>query len=160
MLSIFSVQNLQTFLRRKNLRPPSRPLPPGRPPPPWRGPEETGTGGTCAALGCRCFGSLRSCLFGALVCHNSPCWRQRRLNFHHRLRAHCPLALPARRRASLPKPLPEELPPELSAGASAALPPPSRPLAAAVSAPEPPPLHSRLPGLLLPLPPGPAFPGP
>src|ERR1700693_5086236 len=43
MLSIFSVQNLQTFLRRKNLRPPSRPEPPGRPPgrgpPCGRGPE-------------------------------------------------------------------------------------------------------------------------
>src|SRR5262249_21969530 len=28
MSSIFSTQNLQTFLRRKNLRPPSRPCPP------------------------------------------------------------------------------------------------------------------------------------
>src|SRR5579859_371209 len=40
MSSIFSVQNLQTFLRRKNLRPPppSRGGPPGpRPPPPYRG---------------------------------------------------------------------------------------------------------------------------
>src|SRR5579863_163780 len=38
MFSIFSVQNLQTFLRRKNLRPPSRGGPPGpRPPPPKRG---------------------------------------------------------------------------------------------------------------------------
>src|SRR5580700_11567346 len=35
MSSIFSTQNLQTFLRRKNLRPPSRGGPPGpRPPPP------------------------------------------------------------------------------------------------------------------------------
>src|ERR1700720_3178038 len=36
MSAIFSVQNLQTFLRRKNLRPPSRGGPPGpeRPPPP------------------------------------------------------------------------------------------------------------------------------
>src|SRR5258708_20481580 len=35
MFSIFSTQNLQTFLRRKNLRPPSRGGPPGpRPPPP------------------------------------------------------------------------------------------------------------------------------
>src|SRR5690348_2403266 len=33
MASIFSVQNLQTFLRRKNLpRPPGPPGPPGRPP--------------------------------------------------------------------------------------------------------------------------------
>ena len=33
MASIFSVQNLQTFLRRKNLpRPPGPPDPPGRPP--------------------------------------------------------------------------------------------------------------------------------
>ena len=30
MESIFSTQNLQTFLRRKNLRPPSRPPPPDR----------------------------------------------------------------------------------------------------------------------------------
>src|SRR5580698_9167673 len=39
MSAIFSVQNLQTFLRRKNLRPPSRGGPPGpeRPPPPNRG---------------------------------------------------------------------------------------------------------------------------
>src|SRR5579864_8628322 len=40
MSSIFSTQNLQTFLRRKNLRPPppSRGGPPGpRPPPPNRG---------------------------------------------------------------------------------------------------------------------------
>src|SRR5271165_5296508 len=36
MPSIFSTQNLQTFLRRKNLRPPSR-GPPG--PPPGRGPR-------------------------------------------------------------------------------------------------------------------------
>src|ERR1700692_4757315 len=36
MSAIFSVQNLHTFLRRKNLRPPSRGGPPGseRPPPP------------------------------------------------------------------------------------------------------------------------------
>src|ERR1700684_2418331 len=36
MSAIFSVQNLQTFLRRKNFRPPSRGGPPGpeRPPPP------------------------------------------------------------------------------------------------------------------------------
>src|ERR1700687_2754071 len=47
MLSIFSVQNLQTFLRRKNLRPPSRPLPPGRPPP-GRGPEDRGPEGRAA----------------------------------------------------------------------------------------------------------------
>src|SRR5882672_12480656 len=39
MSAIFSVQDLQTFLRRKNLRPPSRGGPPGpdRPPPPNRG---------------------------------------------------------------------------------------------------------------------------
>src|SRR4030081_884861 len=51
MFSIFSTQNLQTFLRRKNLRPPSRGGPPGpeRPPnrgpergPSWRGPSERG----------------------------------------------------------------------------------------------------------------------
>src|SRR5579862_5528661 len=42
MSAIFSVQNLQTFLRRKNFRPPSRGGPPGPdrpapPPPPNRG---------------------------------------------------------------------------------------------------------------------------
>src|SRR6266852_1276559 len=51
MFSIFSPQNLQTFLRRKNLRPPSRGGPPGpeRPPkrdggrsPPERGPSPAG----------------------------------------------------------------------------------------------------------------------
>src|ERR1700752_4021296 len=42
--SIFSVQNLQTFLRRKNLRPPGPPGPPGPPErgPPERGPDEGG----------------------------------------------------------------------------------------------------------------------
>src|ERR1700722_18022433 len=43
MESIFSTQNLQTFLRRKNLRPPPPPGPLGRPPggrPP--GPEDPG----------------------------------------------------------------------------------------------------------------------
>src|SRR5579859_2558004 len=51
MSSIFSTQNLQTFLRRKNLRPPSRPPPPGpRSPrgpsglPPSRPPGLRGTG--------------------------------------------------------------------------------------------------------------------
>src|SRR5579883_3131269 len=41
MASIFSTQNLQTFLRRKNLRPPSRPVPPGPAAglPPGRGPR-------------------------------------------------------------------------------------------------------------------------
>src|SRR5208337_1845612 len=49
MSAIFSVQNLQTFLRRKNFRPPSRGGPPGpeRPPPPpppkrGRSPPERG----------------------------------------------------------------------------------------------------------------------
>src|SRR6267143_6197437 len=51
MFSIFSTQNLQTFLRRKNLRPPSRGGPPGperlpnRGPergPSWRGPSDRG----------------------------------------------------------------------------------------------------------------------
>src|SRR5450755_4373486 len=40
MASIFSVQNLQTFLRRKNLRPP-----PGPPEPPGRGPRLGGPPG-------------------------------------------------------------------------------------------------------------------
>src|ERR1019366_5871061 len=40
----------------------------------------TGTGGTWSSFGCRCFGSLRSCLFRTLVCHNSPCWRPGRRN--------------------------------------------------------------------------------
>src|SRR5690348_10239588 len=47
MSSIFSTQNLQTFLRRKNLRPPppSRGGPPGpRPPPPNRGRSPPGRG--------------------------------------------------------------------------------------------------------------------
>src|SRR5271166_5582188 len=60
MSAIFSVQNLQTFLRRKNLRPPSRggppgperppPLPPnrGRSPPPERGPSPDGRDGRSA----------------------------------------------------------------------------------------------------------------
>src|SRR3974390_504969 len=39
MASIFSVQNLHTFLRRKNFRPPGPPGPPSRPPP---GPERGG----------------------------------------------------------------------------------------------------------------------
>src|SRR5947209_3446989 len=40
MESIFSTQNLQTFLRRKNLRPPSRPPePPGPPRESRRGPR-------------------------------------------------------------------------------------------------------------------------
>src|SRR5271157_6031628 len=66
MFSIFSVQNLQTFLRRKNLRPPppSRGGPPGpRPPPPkrgrsppgrsppGRGPELRGVSGAAACSG-------------------------------------------------------------------------------------------------------------
>src|SRR6202022_569926 len=51
MFSIFSTQNLHTFLRRKNLRPPSRGGPPGperlpnRGPergPSWRGPSDRG----------------------------------------------------------------------------------------------------------------------
>src|SRR5690349_17011896 len=37
MASIFSVQNLHTFLRRKNFRPPGPPGPPSRPPGPERG---------------------------------------------------------------------------------------------------------------------------
>src|SRR5215471_4553749 len=41
MASIFSVQNLQTFLRRKYLRPPSRGPPPGRWP---RGPRSLRSG--------------------------------------------------------------------------------------------------------------------
>src|SRR5580700_3846556 len=66
MSSIFSVQNLQTFLRRKNFRPPppSRGGPPGpRPPPPnrgrsppGRGPSERGLSAGAAA----CCGALVS----------------------------------------------------------------------------------------------------
>src|SRR5271168_262102 len=61
MSAIFSVQNLQTFLRRKNLRPPSRGGPPGperpppppppnrgRSPPPERGPSPDGREGRSA----------------------------------------------------------------------------------------------------------------
>src|SRR5579863_6074998 len=63
MSAIFSVQNLQTFLRRKNLRPPSRGGPPGpeRPPPPppnlgrsppERGPSPAGRDGRSATDTC------------------------------------------------------------------------------------------------------------
>src|ERR1700741_5211499 len=56
MASIFSTQNLQTFLRRKNSPPPSRgpPGPPGRGPvrgprgPPSRGPPSGRVLGACA----------------------------------------------------------------------------------------------------------------
>src|ERR1700733_10643379 len=62
MSAIFSVQNLQTFLRRKNSRPPSRGGPPGpeRPPPPppnrgrsppERGPSPEGREGRSLAAG-------------------------------------------------------------------------------------------------------------
>src|SRR5713101_5115264 len=58
MASIFSVQNLHTFLRRKNLRPPSRgpPGPPaerkGRrsPPPPLAGASPDGVGLVSSAM--------------------------------------------------------------------------------------------------------------
>src|SRR5579864_9594813 len=66
MSSIFSTQNLQTFLRRKNLRPPppSRGGPPGpRPPPPNRGRSPPGLppslrGGL--SLGAACSGAFVS----------------------------------------------------------------------------------------------------
>src|SRR6267143_679929 len=55
MLSIFSTQNLQTFLRRKNLRPPSRGGPPGPERLPNRGPERgpswRGPSDRCLSLG-------------------------------------------------------------------------------------------------------------
>src|SRR4249919_3492362 len=50
MASIFSVQNLQTFLRRKNLpRPPGPPDPPGRPPGRPPGPEPPDGRSLCGA---------------------------------------------------------------------------------------------------------------
>src|SRR5216683_961655 len=55
MFSIFSTQNLQTFLRRKNLRPPSRGGPPGPERLPNRGPERgpswRGPSDRCLSLG-------------------------------------------------------------------------------------------------------------
>src|SRR5688500_16400689 len=65
MASIFSTQNLHTFLRRKNLRPPSRPPPP---PGPRRGPAP----GLGPALAVRASpptaGVLASAATGAVVC--------------------------------------------------------------------------------------------
>jgi hypothetical protein len=52
MASIFSVQNLQTFLRRKNLpRPPGPPEPPGRPPGRPPGPPGPPDGRSLCAAG-------------------------------------------------------------------------------------------------------------
>src|SRR5579872_4584951 len=61
MSSIFSVQNLQTFLRRKNFRPPpSRGGPPGpRPGPPNRGRSPPGLGPD-SVRGADCSGALVS----------------------------------------------------------------------------------------------------
>src|ERR1700757_2100006 len=80
MSSIFSTQNLQTFLRRKNLRPPGPPSrggPPGpRPPPPNRGRSPPGLppslrGGL--SLGAACSGAfVSSAITGVLLrilCH-------------------------------------------------------------------------------------------
>src|ERR1022692_373003 len=67
MSSSFSTQNLQTFLRRKNLRPPppSRGGPPGPrppPPPPNRGRSPLGRSplGRGLSLGADCSGALVS----------------------------------------------------------------------------------------------------
>src|SRR5882672_5807804 len=67
MSAIFSVQNLQTFLRRKNLRPPSRGGPPGPerpppPPPPYRGRSPPGRGPSerGLSLGADCSGAFVS----------------------------------------------------------------------------------------------------
>src|SRR5205085_9769779 len=63
MASIFSWQNLQTFLRRKNFLPESRPPAPGRRSPPVRGPRPPsglgvsagrGSGGLVAGCCCTC----------------------------------------------------------------------------------------------------------
>src|ERR1039458_3111013 len=125
MLSIFSVQNLQTFLRRKNLRPPSRPLPPGRPPP-GRGPEDRGPEGRAAPSdaaasdlsGAACFvlSSAITLLVGAqgagtftIISHGSFASMHRKpvsRNVARTARSHRP---PAGRRLT---PLPEELPPQ------------------------------------------------
>src|SRR5215469_5079966 len=73
MSSIFSVQNLQTFLRRKNLRPPpSRGGPPGpRPDPPNRGRSPPGLGPD-SVRGADCSGAFVSSaitLLFARLCH-------------------------------------------------------------------------------------------
>src|ERR1700686_2222340 len=66
MSSIFSTQNLQTFLRRKNLRPPppSRGGPPGpRPPPPpnrGRSPPGRGPSDRGLSLAAECSGAFVS----------------------------------------------------------------------------------------------------
>src|SRR5271170_252210 len=65
MSSIFSTQNLHTFLRRKNFRPPSRGGPPGPrppPPPPNRGRSPLGRSplGRGLSLGADCSGALVS----------------------------------------------------------------------------------------------------
>src|SRR5580698_490954 len=76
MSAIFSVQNLQTFLRRKNFRPPSRGGPPGpeRPPPPppkrGRSPPERGPSDLCpSAEGRSIVGALVSS--GITLLHES-----------------------------------------------------------------------------------------
>src|ERR1700722_6980377 len=79
MLSIFSTQNLQTFLRRKNLRPPSRGGPPGPrppPPPPNRGRSPLGRSplgrsplGRGRSLGADCSGAFVSSAISLLEIH-------------------------------------------------------------------------------------------
>src|SRR5580692_10146906 len=102
MSAIFSVQNLQTFLRRKNLRPPSRGGPPGpdRPPPPpppnrgrsppERGPSPDGRDGRSLTGAAAFVSSVISLLPKSLSC----CWsfRCRRFcggRFFHRRRGLC-----------------------------------------------------------------------
>src|ERR1700739_682065 len=59
MASIFSVQNLQTFLRRKNLpRPPGPPDPPGRPPGRPPGPPGPPDGRSLCAAGALASGAF------------------------------------------------------------------------------------------------------
>src|SRR4029077_5695153 len=89
MSSIFSTQNLQTFLRRKNLRPPSRGgPPPGRPPkrgrsPPGRSPR--GPSGRCPSRGASPAGrspTVFSVLVSsAIILLHSLCWNLRQRSF-------------------------------------------------------------------------------
>src|SRR6202035_4002545 len=104
MSAIFSVQNLQTFLRRKNLRPPSRGGPPGpeRPPPPppnlgrsppERGPSPAGRDGRSATDTGAFVSSVITLLHKSVLslrrCRSFHCGRRwRYLSRRGRLRAH------------------------------------------------------------------------
>src|SRR5277367_118607 len=92
MSAIFSVQNLQTFLRRKNLRPPSRGGPPGperppppppnrgRSPPPERGPSPDGREGR-SATGAALLSSLITLLLVSVAGDQLPVASQNGIRF-------------------------------------------------------------------------------